>query len=168
VGAMRLGTLMLAIGMGAMPFPAWLASPPAVRIACFALIATLVPVGTALLFPSTTALVSRRSPRDELGQVMGVQQLFGGIARFLGPIWSAWLFAEYVALPFWVASILMLGGSLLTWRIRREPRVHPVAASARIEVARLTVIADLPDACAGADLSQEQAAAPAAPSALRG
>jgi MFS family permease len=168
VGAMRLGTLMLAIGMGAMPFPAWLASPPAVRIACFALIATLVPVGTALLFPSTTALVSRRSPRDELGQVMGVQQLFGGIARFLGPIWSAWLFAEYVALPFWVASILMLGGSLLTWRIRREPRVHPVAALARVEVSRLTVIADLPDACAAAELSQDEAAASAAPSALRG
>jgi MFS family permease len=168
VGAMRLGTMALAIGMGALPLPAWLAAPQGVRIACFALVALLVPVGTALLFPSTTALVSRRSPREEMGQIMGVQQLFGGIARLVGPLWSAWLFAEYVNLPFWVASIMMLGGGVLTWRVRPEPRLRPPVAPPYVEVAQLTEIADLPDACAAAELSQEQAAAPAAPGVLRG
>jgi MFS family permease len=122
VGAMRLGTLALAAGMGAIPLPAWLALPQGLRITCFAVIILLVPVGTALLFPTTTALVSRRSPRDEMGQIMGVQQLFGGIARLVGPIWSAWLFGWYVDLPFWVAATMMLGAAALTWRIRREPR----------------------------------------------
>jgi multidrug resistance protein len=122
VGAMRLGTLVLAAGMAAIPLPAWLTAAPWLRIACFAVIILLVPVGTALLFPTTTALVSRRSPRDEMGQIMGVQQLFGGIARLVGPIWSAWLFGWYVDLPFWVAATMMLGAAALTWRIRPEPR----------------------------------------------
>ncbi|MBV8200294.1 MAG: MFS transporter [Acidobacteria bacterium] len=129
VGAMRAGNLALVVGMAAMPLPAWLAAPPAVRIVCFAAIAMLVPVGTALLFPSTTALVSRRSPREEMGQIMGVQQLFGGITRFLGPIWSTWLFGSSVMLPFWAASAFMLSGGVLTWRIRREPRSRPAAAA---------------------------------------
>jgi len=167
VGAMRAGALSLALGMAAIPLPAWLHAPQSLRIVCLALIVTLVPVGTALLFPSTTALVSRRSPRGEMGQIMGVQQLFGGITRFLGPIWSTWLFGTSVALPFWAAAVFMLSGGALTWRIRPEPR-RPAAAPVPVEVAPLTEIADLPDACAAAELSQEQAAAPAAPGALRG
>jgi hypothetical protein len=62
----------------------------------------------------------------------------------------------------------MLSGGALTWRIRHEPRVRPAAAVPRVEVAQMTEIADLPDACAAAELSQEQAEAPAAPGALRG
>jgi MFS family permease len=166
VGAMRAGALSLALGMAAIPLPAWLHAPQSLRIVCLAVIVTLVPVGTALLFPSTTALVSRRSPRQEMGQIMGVQQLFGGITRFLGPIWSTWLFGASVALPFWAAAVFMLSGGALTWRIRPEPRRHPAAAPPPVGVAPL--IADLPDACAAAELSQEQAAAPAAPGALRG
>jgi MFS family permease len=161
VGAMRAGALALALGMAAIPLPAFLAAPQAVRIACFAAIATLVPVGTALLFPSTTALVSGRSPREEMGQIMGVQQLFGGISRFIGPIWSTWLFGESVMLPFWAASAFMLGGGVLTWRIEREAHAHPVAAP---EPGEVTQISDLPEACAVADVTVE---APAAPSPLR-
>ncbi len=132
VAAMRLGTLALTIGMAAMPLVALLRLPHAALITCFAAVSVLLPVGTALLFPSTTALVSGRSPRDEMGQIMGVQQLFGGIARFLGPIWSAWLFGVYVMLPFWAAAFFMLCGGLLTLRIRhtRPARAGapPVAA----------------------------------------
>ena len=105
---------------------------------------------------------------EEMGQIMGVQQLFGGITRFLGPIWSTWLFGTSVALPFWAAAVFMLSGGALTWRIRHEPRVRPVVAPPHVDVAQVTEIADLPDACAAAELSQEQAAEPAAPSALRG
>jgi MFS family permease len=173
VGAMRAGALSLALGMAAIPLPAWLAAPQAVRIACFAAIATLVPVGTALLFPSTTALVSRRGPREELGQIMGVQQLFGGITRFLGPIWSTWLFGESVVLPFWAASAFMLGGGVLTWRIRREPRARPAAATAAAPVsapalAEAAQMPNLPDSCAIAEMAEVQVEAPAAPGAGRG
>src|SRR5262249_24927564 len=62
VGVMRLGTLSLATGMAVLPIPAFLPLTMPVRLVCLALIVLLMPVGTALLFPSTTALVSRRSP----------------------------------------------------------------------------------------------------------
>jgi MFS family permease len=142
VGAMRAGNLALVLGMAALPLPAWLAAPPAVRIGCLAAIVMLVPVGTALLFPSTTALVSRHSPRGEMGQIMGVQQLFGGITRLIGPIWSTWLFGSNVMLPFWAASAFMLGGGVLTWRIRREPRSRPAAAA---EAAAVVEAGHMPD-----------------------
>ncbi|HLX09063.1 MAG TPA: MFS transporter [Thermoanaerobaculia bacterium] len=169
VGAMRAGALSLALGMAAIPLPAWLQTSQPLRIACLAVIVTLVPVGTALLFPSTTALVSRRSPRGEMGQIMGVQQLFGGITRFLGPIWSTWLFGASVALPFWAASAFMLSGGFLTWRIQREPRARPgAAAPAPVELAQVTAAADLPDARAAAELSGPPAEASPAPAPLRG
>ncbi len=154
VGAMRLGTLALALGMGAIPLPVWLGGPYAMRVACFALIITLVPVGTALLFPSTTAMVTRRCPREETGQIMGVQQLFGGIARMVGPLWAAWLFGKYVNFPFWVAAVLMLGGGFLTWRVRPEPRQSAVVDGNVIPAA-----ATVPSVAAAAAVDVQVAAA---------
>jgi multidrug resistance protein len=128
VGVMRLGTLSLVAGMAVLPVPAFLPLSMAARIAVLAVIIILMPVGTALLFPSTTALVSRRAPRGETGQLMGVQQAFGGVSRLLGPIWSTALFGWEAAAPFWVAAALMLGGRFLTLRIEREADANPPAA----------------------------------------
>ena len=44
-----------------------------------------IPAGTALLFPSTTSLISRYSDPDEVGQTLGVQQGFGSVSRLVGP-----------------------------------------------------------------------------------
>jgi len=126
VGVMRLGTLSLIAGMAVLPVPAFLPISMAARLAALAVIVLLMPVGTALLFPSTTALVSRRAPRGETGQLMGVQQAFGGVSRLLGPMWSTALFGWRVAAPFWVAAALMLGGRFLTLRIERESATEPV------------------------------------------
>lgn len=171
VGAMRAGALSLALGMAAIPLPAWLNASQTVRIACLAVIVTLVPVGTALLFPSTTALVSRRSPRNEMGQIMGVQQLFGGITRFLGPIWSTWLFGVGVMLPFWAAAVFMLSGGVLTWRIRPEPRLPGIPGIAARDPAAAPPSANLPDSASAAELppeALEAVEAPPVPSPSRG
>ncbi len=122
VGVTRLGALSLVVGLACIPLPTHLAG--------LALAVVFVPVGTALLFPATTALVSRRSLRGEVGQVLGVQQSFGSIARMVGPLWSGFVFQKVgQAWPFWLASLLMLGVSLLTWRQSRsrpEPAVPAV------------------------------------------
>ena len=163
----------MAAGRGsAIPLPAWLQAPQALRIACLAAVVTLVPVGTALLFPSTTALVSRRSPREEMGQIMGVQQLFGGITRAIGPIWSTWLFGMSVMLPFWAASALMLSGGLLTWRVRPRDEAQPVAGPAAEAALAPAQVAELPDSCAMTEMAevpvQVEVEAPAVPGGLRG
>lgn len=76
----------------------------------------LIPVGTSLLFPATTSMVSQLSPRRETGQSLGVQQAFGGISRVSGPLWSTAVFQVLsVDSPFWLCAGLMgivLGMSL--------------------------------------------------------
>jgi len=119
VGVTRLGALSLVVGLACIPL--------ATHLAGLALAVVFVPIGTALLFPATTALVSQRSRRGETGQVLGVQQSFGSVARMVGPLWSGVLFQRNDAWPFWLASLLMLGVSLLTWRQGRakQPEAAP-------------------------------------------
>ena len=96
----RRGLIVLAVGFGAMPF--------AVSIPWFLVAATGMPIGTALLFPSTSAMVTQRTRDREMGQTLGVQQAFGGMARVIGPIWGAAAFQLLGhAVPF-VASAGML------------------------------------------------------------
>lgn len=122
VGVTRLGALSLVVGLASIPLPTHLAG--------LALAVVFVPIGTALLFPATTALVSRRSPRGETGQVLGVQQSFGSMARMAGPLWAGFVFQEVgQAWPFWLAAVLMLGVSLLTWR-QPNGRTEPAPAAA--------------------------------------
>jgi hypothetical protein len=106
---------------------------------------------------------------------MGVQQLFGGITRFLGPIWSTWLFGTSVMLPFWAASALMLSGGLLTWRVRPIARSQTAAApppAGRAE-AEAAPLAELPDSCAMSEMAEmpvpvEDREAPVQAPAVRG
>jgi MFS family permease len=96
----------------------------------FGLIVCLIPIGTALLFPSVSALVTHRVPKVGLGQAMGVQQAFGGVARVIGPIWSTAAFQGLgVHVPFYIASAVVGVVVLLASRIPTEvPAAEPVAA----------------------------------------
>ncbi len=122
VGVMKLGAISLAIGLAAIPFA------PAIPVLAVAVL--FVPVGTALLFPATTALVSRSAPEGETGQVMGVQQAFGGVARMLGPIWAGKAFDLLgPQAPFWMSAALMLGVGGLTRRVTEPRREAPPSAA---------------------------------------
>ena len=61
----------------------------------------LVPIGTALTFPSTTALTSRSADPVELGTTMGTAQAFASSSRIVSPLTATALF-EHVghAVPF--------------------------------------------------------------------
>ena len=121
VRVMRLGAAALVVGLAAIPIPGYLTGPNPLRLTLFTLVALFVPVGTALLFPSSTALVSRRVPHAEVGQAMGVQQAFGGVSRLVGPIWAGAAFEIGFCFPFWMAATLMLFGTFLTWRLTPDP-----------------------------------------------
>jgi MFS family permease len=113
---MRLGATSLALGI--------LLIPAASSLLLFGCVMCLVPIGTALLFPSVSALVTHRVPKRELGQAMGVQQAFGGVARVIGPIWStAALQGLGVRVPFYIASVIVVLALLLASRIPTEDAV---------------------------------------------
>jgi MFS family permease len=97
IWAMRIGTVLLVIGLALYPVPRdfW----------TLALVIPLVPIGTALLFPATTSLMSRYSAANELGTTMGVAQTFAGLARVAAPILATSTFQRLGhGYPFYVAG----------------------------------------------------------------
>ncbi|MSR05732.1 MAG: MFS transporter [Gemmatimonadetes bacterium] len=117
-GVMRLGSLALVVGLAIIPLPH--------LVPLFALVIAIIPIGTALLFPATSALVTHRAPKAELGQVLGVQQAFGGVARVVAPIWATAMFQlAGPSVPFIVASGIVAVVSVLAFGVR--PNVPDVA-----------------------------------------
>jgi MFS family permease len=111
---MRVGTVLMAVGLLAMPLPT--------RLGVFLVVMLLIPIGTALLFPATSSLLSQRCDPKQLGQVMGVQQSFGGVARIFGPIWAGFAFQRFgPGVPFQVAGAVILFVALLTTRVQPGP-----------------------------------------------
>jgi MFS family permease len=125
--AMRAGTVTLILGLFLFPLPssAWV----------LAAILPCVPVGTALLFPSTTALVSRYASRSEYGTIMGVGQTFAGLARIVGPLLATAAFQRLAhAAPFYLAGSIVALVGLLAFQVEVEPpTVKAVPASAAPE-----------------------------------
>jgi len=114
IGVLRAGTVSMALSLATLPF-----CRNFIELA-FAVL--LMPVGTALLFPTTTSLVSRRASADQTGLVLGVQQLFGGVARMIGPIWAAVVFQHVgIRSPFWIAAGLMLFVRVFATTVQDEP-----------------------------------------------
>jgi MFS family permease len=110
---LRAGAVSLALGLSLIPLAhaVWL----------LAIVIALVPIGTALLFPATTSLVTHLAPDAERGQVLGVAQTFGGIARVIAPIWSTAAFqALGTGVPFHVAGAIVGLVILLALQVRGE------------------------------------------------
>jgi MFS family permease len=117
-GVIRMGSIMLALGLAGMPL--------APNVVTLAAVIALIPIGTALLFPATSALVTHRAPRHELGQVLGVQQAFGAVARVIAPIWATAAFqALGVGVPFYIAGLVVAVVGLLTFGVRPAPATAP-------------------------------------------
>ena len=120
VRVLRLGALSIALGQALMPF--------ARSVPALVAVMALVPIGTAMLFPATTAQVSRHAPAGHVGEFMGLQQALGGVARVLGPVWGGAVFQHLgVPWPFWIAATLMTAVGALAWGAGAEesPAAEP-------------------------------------------
>ncbi|MDZ4674838.1 MAG: MFS transporter [Gemmatimonadota bacterium] len=118
-GTMRSGTVLLTIGLLLLPWPGGILS--------LALILALVPIGTALLFPATTSLISQSTSRDELGMTMGVAQTFAGLSRVIAPLVATWSFGAVThGAPFIIAGVIVAGVGVLAFRSTDHPAPDPV------------------------------------------
>ncbi len=110
VRVLRTGARVLAGGMRLVP----LATSPLKFLG----VMILVPAGTALLFPSTTSLISRYADPREVGQTLGVQQAFGGMSRLLGPVLAGAVFQHVgQGTPFTMGGALVLATALFALRL---------------------------------------------------
>jgi len=107
---LRCGTILLSLGLCLYPLANswWLLAP----------VMALIPIGTALLFPATTALMSHASDKREVGTTMGVAQTFAGIARVIAPIVATWSFQHVGhSWPFLLGGIIVALVGILAFRL---------------------------------------------------
>src|SRR4029077_19321351 len=103
----RLGLVLLAAGVG-------LLAVARTYLTTFIAI-TLMPLGTAFLFPCITALLSRVVPSKERGLHMGVQQTYGGVSRVAFPVLAGFLMDRFGSgSPYAVAAVLVAATLLIS------------------------------------------------------
>lgn len=116
---MKMGAATLTVGLLLLPWPRDMITLGAVI--------GLIPVGTALLFPATTAQITHRAADHERGQTLSVAQSFGGMSRVIGPIWSTavfgWLGSD---VPFYIAAGIAAGVMVLALRVKAAPHAEAV------------------------------------------
>jgi MFS family permease len=113
-GAMRAGTIFLFFGLVLYPQVGslWGLAP----------VMALVPIGTALLFPATTALMSHATEKSELGTTMGVAQTFAAISRVIAPLMATSAFQRFgIGAPFYIAGGIVALVGVLAFRLEAEP-----------------------------------------------
>jgi len=106
----RLGVVLLALGLAA--------TGVATGYDALAVGFTLMPIGTAFLFPCVTGLLTRVVASNERGLYMGVQHSYGGVSRVAFPIAAGFLMDHAgVGVPFWLSGLLVLITLPLSWAL---------------------------------------------------
>jgi predicted MFS family arabinose efflux permease len=99
------GSLMVALGLGMIAFiPAqWFLPLSILSIA-------LLSLGNGSLSPTLLSQLSRNAEQHEQGEVLGMNQSFGSLARIAGPALGGRLYELDHGLPYLVSGLVMLGG----------------------------------------------------------
>lgn len=80
----------------------------------------LLAIGSAVSGPSLNSVISRLAPFDRRGEVFGVIQSLGSMARVLGPAWGGWSFGHIgMSAPYITAAMLMFitGMMVILWAL---------------------------------------------------
>ena len=85
------------------------ALPPVIRTpVASVLLMSLLMVGHSLAFPNAGALVSRTTPRDRQGSVMGLNMASNAVSRIVAPPFFGWLFGIHHDAPYFGCALLVV------------------------------------------------------------
>lgn len=98
------GIVLMAVGMAILPFTGRVLFFPFQYIGL-----ALIALANGCLTPSITSMLSKFAKPNEIGQVLGVNQSFGSVARAVGMGLSGALYSLQFAVPFVAGVMLMLG-----------------------------------------------------------
>ena len=75
---------------------------------------TPILLGISFLNPALNSMLSKTTPREDQGSVMGVNQGFASLMRVIGPIIAGYLLGENNHYPFYFGAIIFAIVSLIT------------------------------------------------------
>jgi MFS family permease len=76
-------------------------------------------VGHSLAFPNAGALVSRATPGDRQGSVMGLTMASNALSRIIAPPFFGWLFGQSADLPYYLCALMITAMLPVAWRVYR-------------------------------------------------
>ena len=80
-----------------------------------------VAIGSGITNPSVHSLLSRRSPADVQGGILGISQSASSLARVVGPVCGGLLFQNLgLSAPYWMAGGGVLVAGLLAFNMRNR------------------------------------------------
>ena len=92
----------------------------------------LLAVGSALVNPCLSALVSLHAPPERLGAVLGAYQAFGSLGRIVGPALGGWLFTRLgPGAPYGTAAGMVGLAGLLALSLVAQARMAGAGAEQR-------------------------------------
>ncbi|MEJ2814829.1 MFS transporter [Caulobacter sp. CCG-8] len=94
------GLAIIALSLALTPFVPTSAFVP-LAVGCTAF-------GQSLVFPCVAALISRATPPDKQGAMLGLNMAAGSLARMTGPMIAGPLFGLAIGGPYWLGAVLML------------------------------------------------------------
>jgi MFS transporter, DHA1 family, tetracycline resistance protein len=114
------GLASITAGLLAMPF--------AHGLPILAAAVTGLALGTGLTQPTISSLISRRAGQEEQGEVMGVSQSVGSLARVFGPFVAGFFFAGFGRnSPYFLAALSVAVTLLVALKLPRGPAARHVA-----------------------------------------
>jgi DHA1 family tetracycline resistance protein-like MFS transporter len=109
-----------------------LAVPFATTVPLLCAATALLALGLGMTQPALNSLISRQAGPHELGEVMGVAQSTGSLARILGPAFAGLLFGALGRnAPYFAGAAVMAGAVLLAARLFRTAASAPLPAPQR-------------------------------------
>jgi multidrug resistance protein len=109
----RAGVVLLAVGLATLPV-----FVGAVEIPILLLCASLLALGSGLLNPSASSLLSRSVGPEEQGSVFGLNQSLSALGRVIGPGVAGYVFEVSRAGPFYTGAALLCGAVVITLGLR--------------------------------------------------
>ncbi len=108
------GLSIIAFSLAVTPFaPSGAAVPLFVGLTAF---------GQSLVFPCVAALISRATPPDKQGEMLGLNMAAGSLARMAGPLLAGPLFGLAIGGPYWFGALLTLPAIWLAASLTRRAK----------------------------------------------
>lgn len=86
-------------------------------------------LGSALVQPTVSALISKLGGSDEQGRTFGTAHSLGALARVVGPFSGLYAYSLYPHAPFVIAALLFLAAFIAAFMLHRAEQTRVVCAA---------------------------------------